>query len=201
MKRIWFSMLATVSLAISIAVAALWVHGHFALDGLHLRRYSYSPPNQTIRQIEIWSVDGELWISIHTSRTYPIAEEQAAMERDAWDHAGLSKKVSWSSDPTKGYPFNPPWWSHQFPKRWGFTYEPIAHTANWDGQIVRDDFQQFGLPHWSVLVVFLFLPICWLGRRIRKYRRAAANLCRNCGYDLRATPERCPECGTVPVGR
>jgi len=52
-----------------------------------------------------------------------------------------------------------------------------------------------GIPLWFVAFVAVIPSAFWF-----KSRRAPQNgLCEVCGYDLRATPERCPECGTVPI--
>jgi hypothetical protein len=54
-------------------------------------------------------------------------------------------------------------------------------------------------PDWLLVLSGAVLPLAFLNRRRRIRRRAASGSCLRCGYDLRATPERCPECGAFPA--
>jgi hypothetical protein len=56
-----------------------------------------------------------------------------------------------------------------------------------------------GSSHFVPVGVFALLPGSWLHRR-RRGLRPSRGVCPACGYDLRATLERCPECGEVPAG-
>src|SRR5205807_10176516 len=50
------------------------------------------------------------------------------------------------------------------------------------------------MPYWFLTLAATAWPLMWLVRR-RPWVRPEG-LCRQCGYDLRASTERCPECGT-----
>jgi hypothetical protein len=51
------------------------------------------------------------------------------------------------------------------------------------------------LPYWSLALPTAGAPIARAAAIARRRRRIKAGLCAQCGYDLRATPDRCPECG------
>ena len=51
------------------------------------------------------------------------------------------------------------------------------------------------IPFWFLLAIFSVLPLIWIIRHYRIHSRVRMDRCSSCGYDLRATPDRCPECG------
>jgi hypothetical protein len=67
----------------------------------------------------------------------------------------------------------------------GFAYYSFSASGS--------KFRWLFVPICSLCLLALSLPICWAVRR----RILPPHRCVQCGYDLRATPDRCPECGRV----
>lgn len=102
------------------------------------------------------------------------------------------------------------------PRRWGYgpPFVPFhfdAYGFAWGSgpysTVPGRRVQVVIVPFWAAGVLLLLPVLAWLYLHRRSRRRRArerAGLCRSCGYDLRATPEkggvlldRCPECGAM----
>jgi hypothetical protein len=60
-------------------------------------------------------------------------------------------------------------------------------------------FHSMRIPFWLLSPLSALPAVSLLIKRRQEKRRTILGACRQCGYDLRATPERCPECGTVAM--
>jgi hypothetical protein len=92
------------------------------------------------------------------------------------------------------------------PRRWPvrtglFGFEAYRGGVTHFVRLPPSTLHGLALPHWCLVLLFAALPAHWLVARRRQAvarRRAEAGLCAGCGYDLRATPVQCPECGQMP---
>lgn len=80
---------------------------------------------------------------------------------------------------------------------WGFmglSFYRMTHVTGYSSSVT--------CPMWLLMVIFGILPIREGIRLMRVrtlQRRIAAGQCIQCGYDLRGSTDRCPECGTATV--
>ena len=97
-----------------------------------------------------------------------------------------------------------PYGTRPDPRLWASTHgrgQAIPDTTFWNrrGFFFSNTANGFSIafPYWLAAAVASVAPVSILWRAARRRYLPRRGLCPHCGYDLRATPGRCPECGTA----
>jgi hypothetical protein len=168
-----FTLASALSLVLCLATLALWVRGRFVSDFLWLNRQ-------------------HLVVGVFNSRGHVQVSHRHLMSAGL---IPLTTRWEWFTEqPTRDLE------AEALRSGWKFSFRlpGVACWSTMDAALVTHDFL---LPIWPVFLLTALMPLLWsVVRRSRRRgaRRVAAGRCPNCNYDLRATPDRCPECGTVP---
>jgi hypothetical protein len=186
MRRRLLNLLTALSLLLCVAAGALWVRSRRVGDWL-----THTVTDETAldygRHVSEWAAfsgDGGIQLS-RLSYTWGFGIGRQNGMGDGW---GLRE-----SGPKAGDDLGP--WGDEF----GFAFdveESLEPVDDGGGTIALMPLYTavIAFPHWFVVLLFAALP----GWRLHKHRwrQPRPGLCAACAYDLRATPDRCPECGT-----
>lgn len=164
-----------------------------------------------------WATDIAYWKSVYYALPPSDDMAQRTFHLTA-DCDGLTFRVEESQDmdpayrPTSGWRFDI---EHAVPgmngilTRFGPNHQMLGFSCGvWPCLGYQDGIPQpvsrvtayaFTAPHWfPVFVAAIPLVRAW-ARHWRIAYRLTRNRCSICNYDLRSTPERCPECGLVCI--
>jgi hypothetical protein len=160
-----FTILSAVSTMLCVATAAMWVRSIGHYGGI-----DWVVPE---RHLNLYNINGVAIITFArdsiTGFAYGLTSERGVLRGNtSWLHRPYNKC---------GFGFGR-----------GRTQRPPAYFGN-------RSVLQLCFPYWLPALLFGVLPITNALRTFRRRRLIVSGSCRHCGYDLRATPDRCPECG------
>jgi hypothetical protein len=189
MPRKLFQAATILSLLLGIVVVLLWIRSYGGSDYVERMKPLGESPGLISQEIlGLQCTRGELLLIFGRHSLYPPHDWQGTpgqpKPRVFWSWGRLGKgHLGWDGPPPAQS-----WWN-----RLGFAiYEDGTSASFYD-----ESRHIMAMPMWVLVVACSLLPAAWLYGVVRRRRRRAAGCCQRCGYDLRATPQRCPECGAT----
>jgi hypothetical protein len=195
--RILLNAGAVLSLLLCAATLAVWVRSYWVGDLLYHSRSRFAavkggPGTQVrVHATEVLLISGRGGLAVEVRLTDTIASDPVPVPMPA---SSSIVESLWKAYPDPRYPQAEP--ADSLLRRLGFGYR--VWDLKWSLSSSR---RRWWAPAWFVAGLLAVWPGVVVGRALRRRRRrrwAKDGKCATCGYDLRATPERCPECGTVP---
>lgn len=183
-SAIYLSAIAC-ALAIVVCIRSVWVFNELV---------TYGPSRLYPGYSTMWTID-----SREARLTFlvmdPVSAEELGEEPTRW-------KWTWYGWLAKDDRAQERWtirelWVHC----WVARNRDIPHDAATSPGMLRGGTVFVNVPYWLLTLLGALGPAYWAVRaRVRERRRirlASRGLCAECGYNLRGTLARCPECGTV----
>jgi hypothetical protein len=172
-KRRLVTLAAAASLLLlCIGTAALWVRSYRAFDSV------YWMPTEVPLYYIAWSSEGTLTVGQTTPSMF--------QPRHRFEYRAQ-----------KGPAVRP-----DYPRRFlgvGWIRMSFQAMGNSHPSLAGRHFMVAEVPMWMPVTAAALFPVAWAERRVLAKRYTVAFACAGCGYDLRATPNRCPECGATPA--
>ena len=196
MRRRLLNLATALSLLLFLGVAALAVRSYWSYDavavrwnptparptsGGHFFHCMSAPGHLHVYHLGVTDADAGFWrgmLPLGGTWSHTLGGDGPAVEVSGL-HYG--RRSSW------------PERSSQF-KRTG--QAPCVQDGGTAARVVKS---KVVVPHWAVMLLASALPLARSRAALLTRRRTRARQCPRCGYDLRATPGRCPECGAAPT--
>jgi hypothetical protein len=188
MKRRLINALAVVSLATAVLLVVAWASTR--------RRSLSASVAEARRKTDVWVIAsvslnlGQGEVTVTRQRYSDLSPTPWVLGERRW---ALSRGSGLAEErvlpPNCSYATSPIW------NRCGFFQAHVGSFA----EASEFGFAAAGVPLWLPTALCLALPSLLLFGRLSRLRRERLGLCVSCGYDVRSTPDRCPECGAVPA--
>jgi hypothetical protein len=183
MKRRLPNLLTALSLLLCVAVVVLWVRSYFVADWITRTTVRPGGIRRDVTEWVSFSSEGLIQVSAGSFQwgngPPPFAGSTTPGVAWRWKRNATGDLRETPSSPRKA------WHRLGFGMNgWGGRHEETGNTCQGHSLM---------FPLWLPAAFFAVWP---LARTYRHRRRHPSGHCALCGYDLRATPRRCPECGS-----